>query len=107
MAARSRTRSGPRWGRLRLPLSLSGAEAFGVLLAALLLAGLVLTVDVGGLLSGARDWLLETFGLGLAIVKHVLRRHQSVLHVDSELGKGSVFYCVFPPEQARAAPAVS
>lgn len=72
MAARSRTRSGPRWGRLRLPLSLSGAEAFGVLLATLLLAGLVLTVDVGGLLSGARDWLLETFGLGLAIVAAAL-----------------------------------
>ena len=68
MAARSRARSGPRWGRMRLPLSLSGAEAFGVLLVALLLAGLVLTVDVGAILSGARDWLLETFGLGLAIV---------------------------------------
>ncbi len=45
-------------------------------------------------------------GLGLAIVKHVLRRHQSVLHVESELGKGSRFYCVFPPEQARPAPTI-
>lgn len=35
-------------------------------------------------------------GLGLAIVKHVLRRHQTQLHVESELGKGSTFYCVFP-----------
>ena len=56
-------------------------------------------------LSGSR--VRGGTGLGLAIVKHVLRRHQSVLHVDSELGKGSVFYCVFPPEQARATPAVS
>ena len=34
-------------------------------------------------------------GLGLAIVKHVLRRHNSELHVSSELGKGSCFYCDF------------
>ena len=34
-------------------------------------------------------------GLGLAIVKHVLRRHGSVLRVDSELGKGSLFFCEF------------
>ena len=35
-------------------------------------------------------------GLGLAIVKHVLRRHGSVLQVESELGKGSLFSCEFP-----------
>ena len=35
-------------------------------------------------------------GLGLAIVKHVLRRHDSVLDIESELGKGSRFSCVFP-----------
>ena len=35
-------------------------------------------------------------GLGLAIVKHVLRRHGSVLRVESELGNGSLFYCEFP-----------
>ena len=34
-------------------------------------------------------------GLGLAIVKHVLRRHNSVLDIHSELGKGSRFSCVF------------
>ena len=34
-------------------------------------------------------------GLGLAIVKHVLRRHGAVLHVESELGKGSTFRCDF------------
>ena len=56
-------------------------------------------------LAGAR--VRGGTGLGLAIVKHVLRRHQSVLHVDSELGKGSVFYCVFPPEQARPLPAIA
>ena len=35
-------------------------------------------------------------GLGLAIVKHVLRRHGSVLRVESELGEGSLFFCEFP-----------
>ncbi len=35
-------------------------------------------------------------GLGLAIVKHVLRRHGSQLHIESELGKGSRFYFELP-----------
>ncbi len=34
-------------------------------------------------------------GLGLAIVKHVLARHEARLIIQSELGKGSVFSCVF------------
>jgi two-component system, OmpR family, phosphate regulon sensor histidine kinase PhoR len=34
-------------------------------------------------------------GLGLAIVKHVLKRHDASLGIDSQLGKGSRFYCVF------------
>ena len=36
-------------------------------------------------------------GLGLAIVKHVLTRHGAALHIESELGKGSMFRCDFPP----------
>ncbi len=39
-------------------------------------------------------------GLGLAIVKHVLRRHGSVLQVESELGRGSLFFCEFPADAA-------
>jgi len=35
-------------------------------------------------------------GLGLAIVKHVMMRHDAVLHIASELGKGSCFSCRFP-----------
>ena len=35
-------------------------------------------------------------GLGLAIVKHVLRRHNTVLKIESRLGQGSKFSCVFP-----------
>ncbi|MEF3193756.1 MAG: phosphate regulon sensor histidine kinase PhoR, partial [Halothiobacillaceae bacterium] len=35
-------------------------------------------------------------GLGLAIVKHVLLRHQGRLEIESTLGKGSVFRCIFP-----------
>ena len=36
-------------------------------------------------------------GLGLAIVKRVLQRHGASLRIESELGKGSVFHCDFPP----------
>ncbi len=39
-------------------------------------------------------------GLGLAIAKHVLLRHDGKLDVVSELGKGSVFTCVFPAERS-------
>jgi len=39
-------------------------------------------------------------GLGLSIVKHVLARHDAELRVESELGKGSVFTCVFPLARA-------
>ncbi len=38
-------------------------------------------------------------GLGLSIVKHVLNAHQARLHVTSELGEGSEFRCIFPPER--------
>jgi two-component system, OmpR family, phosphate regulon sensor histidine kinase PhoR len=38
-------------------------------------------------------------GLGLAIVKHVLTRHQATLEVRSELGRGSTFSAVFPPQR--------
>jgi two-component system phosphate regulon sensor histidine kinase PhoR len=36
-------------------------------------------------------------GLGLAIVKHALTRHQAVLDVVSEPGRGSTFSAMFPP----------
>lgn len=35
-------------------------------------------------------------GLGLAIVKHALMRHKAQLKIESTLGKGSKFICVFP-----------
>lgn len=35
-------------------------------------------------------------GLGLAIVKHILLRHNSELRIESQLGKGSKFACLFP-----------
>ena len=35
-------------------------------------------------------------GLGLAIVKHVLARHGGKLHIESQLGEGSLFRCDFP-----------
>lgn len=36
-------------------------------------------------------------GLGLSIVKHVLGLHQGQLRIDSEVGRGSTFACVFGP----------
>lgn len=41
-------------------------------------------------------------GLGLAIVKHVLSRHHGELRIESELGVGSTFTCVFPLAQTVA-----
>ena len=41
-------------------------------------------------------------GLGLSIVKHVLALHQARLEIESEVGRGSVFACVFGP--ARVLP---
>jgi two-component system, OmpR family, phosphate regulon sensor histidine kinase PhoR len=41
-------------------------------------------------------------GLGLAIVKHVLERHQALLQVDSEPGRGSTFSAVFPPHRVQS-----
>lgn len=35
-------------------------------------------------------------GLGLAIVKHALERHQAELRIDSTVGRGSTFICIFP-----------
>lgn len=40
-------------------------------------------------------------GLGLAIVKHVLNHHEAHLEIESELGKGSVFRCLFSIERSQ------
>ena len=39
-------------------------------------------------------------GLGLAIVKHGLERHGGRLEIDSRVGEGSLFRCVFPADLA-------
>jgi two-component system phosphate regulon sensor histidine kinase PhoR len=41
-------------------------------------------------------------GLGLSIVKHVLGLHGAQLRIDSEVGRGSTFGCVFGPERVLA-----
>ena len=41
-------------------------------------------------------------GLGLAIVKHVLMRHEAMLNIESEPGKGSMFIVQFPAALAGA-----
>ena len=39
-------------------------------------------------------------GLGLAIVKHIMSRHNGKLLIQSTVGKGSTFKCIFPAETA-------
>lgn len=46
-------------------------------------------------------------GLGLAIVKHVMNAHKARLLISSELGEGSQFACLFPPERKVSATAAS
>lgn len=48
--------------------------------------------------GSSRDREQGGTGLGLAIVKHVMSRHGGSLHIESELGAGSLFRCDFPSE---------
>ena len=43
-------------------------------------------------------------GLGLAIVKHGLSLHNAQLHIESELGQGSLFRCDFPESKIAEHP---
>ena len=43
-------------------------------------------------------------GLGLAIAKHVLGLHGAHLTIESEVGIGSTFSCIFPSERCRTRP---
>ena len=38
-------------------------------------------------------------GLGLSIVNHALLRHQGKLKISSEIGRGSIFTCIFPKDR--------
>lgn len=40
-------------------------------------------------------------GLGLSIVKHVLLRHEGRLEIESEVGRGSTFRCLFPTRRVE------
>lgn len=50
--------------------------------------------------DAGRSRSLGGTGLGLSIVKHVLRNHQATLHIESAVGKGSLFQCRFPAGRA-------
>lgn len=43
-----------------------------------------------------RNRKINGTGLGLAIAKHVLVRHEAKLEIESQVGKGSLFRCLFP-----------
>lgn len=43
----------------------------------------------------------ESTGLGLSIVKHILDKYRGNIHVESVLGKGSLFICEFPKPYIR------
>ncbi len=53
-------------------------------------------VDVG------RSRTMGGTGLGLAIVKHVMLRHHGHLDIESVLGQGSLFRCIFSLESGSA-----
>ncbi|MES0874351.1 phosphate regulon sensor histidine kinase PhoR [Sinimarinibacterium thermocellulolyticum] len=46
-------------------------------------------------------------GLGLSIVKHALEAFDARLEIESEVGVGSTFCCVFPPQRTLRLPAVA
>jgi two-component system phosphate regulon sensor histidine kinase PhoR len=46
--------------------------------------------------DNARSRATGGTGLGLSIVKHILLRHEAVLRIESTIGQGSTFTCVFP-----------
>ncbi|GAA6151288.1 phosphate regulon sensor histidine kinase PhoR [Pseudoteredinibacter isoporae] len=49
--------------------------------------------------NGSRNSDAGGTGLGLAIVKHILLRHDAHLSIESKLGKGSTFSCIFPRDR--------
>lgn len=51
--------------------------------------------------SEAHKRPVQGTGLGLSIVKTILQRHDLQFGVDSEQGKGSTFYAVFPIEEEK------
>ncbi len=55
--------------------------------------------------DSARTRKVGGTGLGLAIVKHVLNRHHGVLHIESEVGVGSIFNVYLPVHDERSAAA--
>lgn len=52
--------------------------------------------------STSRSRALGGTGLGLSIVKHILALHGARLEIESEVGRGSTFACVFGPERTVA-----
>ncbi len=55
--------------------------------------------------DNARSRATGGTGLGLSIVKHVLLRHEATLRIESTIGEGSTFTCVFPAHRVVRGPA--
>ena len=76
-------------------------------------AGLILTVedDGSGMAEDTQARIFEPFfttkfsgtGLGLAIARRLVEQHGGSLEVDSELGRGTTFYVLLPPDGSRPA----
>ena len=44
----------------------------------------------------SRNFISNSFGLGLALAKWITEAHGGTIHVESTLGQGTMFRCVFP-----------
>lgn len=73
----ARTRTKPRSGRApqtrrrksSIPFSkFLRPEIIGIAVGALAIAAVLVAIDVGGVVSGTRDWLLSRFAVGLIVI---------------------------------------
>ena len=85
------------------PGAVPGTTPYAAPVAAPLSAVSWVAVLAGAAAAAALSLILLILGtgLGLSIVKHVVQRHDGVLRITSEKGKGSVFTLLVPAARVR------